>query len=104
MELKITDTEGTVLYEDAKRCSAYDECQFNISFACPADNVIHIYSRSIDMFGRATEWAVTTFNLDTSISPIVAPNTDTFYYDLTGRKVMNPTRGIYIRNGHKVVF
>lgn len=26
------------------------------------------------------------------------------YYDLTGRKVMNPEKGIYIRNGKKVLF
>ena len=103
MELRITDTEGTELYAGKMQCSAYGECQFNASFACPANNIIHIYSRSIDMFGRATEWAVTTFNLDTSISPIVAPNTDTPYYDLQGRPVANPTRGIYIKNGRKVV-
>ena len=103
MELRITDTEGTELYAGEMQCSAYGECQFNASFACPANNIIHIYSRSIDMFGRATEWAVTTFNLDTSISPIVAPNTDTPYYDLQGRPVANPTRGIYIKNGRKVV-
>lgn len=103
MELRITDTEGTELYAGKMQCSAYGECQFNASFACPANNIIHIYSRSIDMFGRATEWAVTTFNLDTSISPIVAPNTDTSCYDLQGRPVANPTRGIYIKNGRKVV-
>ena len=103
MELRITDTEGTELYAGEMQCSAYGECQFNASFTCPANNIIHIYSRSIDMFGRATAWAVTTFNLDTSISPIVAPNTDTPYYDLQGRPVANPTRGIYIKNGRKVV-
>ena len=103
MELRITDTEGTELYAGEMQCSAYGECQFNVSFACPADNIIHIYSRSIDMFGRATEWAVTTINLDTSIDPIVTPNTDAPYYDLQGRPVANPTRGIYIRNGRKVV-
>ena len=54
------------------------------------------------MFGRATEWAVTTINLDTSISPTVAPSTDTPYYDLQGRPVANPTRGIYIKDGKKV--
>jgi hypothetical protein len=26
------------------------------------------------------------------------------YYDLFGRRVDHPRRGIYIRNGHKVVF
>ena len=103
MELRITDTEGTELYTGEMQCSAYGECQFNASFASPANNIIHIYSRSIDMFGRATEWAVTTFNLDTSIDPIVAPNTDAPYYDLQGRPVAHPTRGIYIKNGRKVV-
>ena len=103
MELRITDSEGTELYTGEMQCSAYGECQFNVSFACPANKIIHIYSRSIDMFGRATEWAITTINLDTSISPIVAPNTDAPYYDLQGRPVANPTRGIYIRNGRKVV-
>jgi hypothetical protein len=103
MELRITDIEGTELYAGEMQCSAYGECQFNVSFACPADNIIHIYSRSIDMFGRATEWAVTTINLDTSIDPIVTPNTDAPYYDLQGRPVAHPTRGIYIKNGRKVV-
>ena len=102
MELRITDSEGTELYAGEMQCSAYGECQFNVSFACPANKIIHIYSRSIDMFGRATEWAITTINLDTSISPIVAPSTDTPYYDLQGRPVANPTRGIYIKDGKKV--
>ncbi len=103
MELRITDSEGTELYTGEMQCSAYGECQFNVSFACPTNKIIHIYSRSIDMFGRATEWAVTTFNLDTSISPTVAPSTDAPYYDLQGRPVAHPTRGIYIRDGRKVV-
>ena len=102
MELRITDSEGTELYTGEMQCSAYGECQFNVSFACPANKIIHIYTRSIDMFGRATEWAVTTINLDTSISPTVAPNTDAPYYDLQGRPVANPTRGIYIKDGKKV--
>ena len=102
MELRITDSEGTELYAGEMQCSAYGECQFNVSFACPTNNIIHIYSRSIDMFGRATEWAITTINLDTSISPTVAPNTDAPYYDLQGRPVAHPTRGIYIKDGKKV--
>ena len=103
MELRITDSEGTELYTGEMQCNAYGECQFNVSFACPTNNIIHIYSRSIDMFGRATEWAVTTINLDTSISPTVASNTDVPYYDLQGRPIAHPTRGIYIRNGKKVI-
>ena len=28
---------------------------------------------------------------------------DGYYYDLQGRRVQNPTRGIYIHNGKKIV-
>lgn len=209
MELRITDTEGTELYSGEMQCSAYGECQFNVSLTCPSSNIIHIYSRSIDMFGRATAWSkesinlkgyeyegdyVTDANVDlnntadadgltatigtdsiritgyyssncggglycvaiargndielifhdgatancfdyhhvdfmiprfsdeikridviepyplevtindvSSVTDIDNPEADAPYYDLLGRPVANPTRGIYIRNGHKVV-
>ena len=64
VELKITDSEGTVLYEDSQRCSAYEECQFNVSFTRPANGIVLIYSRSIDQFDRASEWSVETVYLD----------------------------------------
>ena len=28
---------------------------------------------------------------------------DNVYYDLSGRRVMNPTKGLYIVNGRKVI-
>lgn len=37
-------------------------------------------------------------SVDAVLKETIAP-----YYDLMGRSVANPTRGIYIRNGHKVV-
>jgi hypothetical protein len=38
----------------------------------------------------------------TSIRDITyMPHSDNFIYDLSGRRVNNPARGIYIRNGHK---
>ena len=37
-------------------------------------------------------------SVDTVLKETIVP-----YYDLMGRPVANPTRGIYIRNGHKVV-
>ena len=38
-----------------------------------------------------------------SISPITGDATFTPYYDLQGRPVTNPTRGIYIKDGRKVI-
>ena len=102
IELKITDTEDKVLYTDAQQCSAYDECEFAVSFARPKNNIIYVYSRSIDQFDRASEWTMSTVNLDTAIETILIPDHEA-YYDLQGRKVAHPTRGIYIRNGRKVI-
>ena len=40
---------------------------------------------------------------ETSLTIVEQKNEDVPYYDLQGRKVANPTRGIYIKDGHKVV-
>ena len=102
VEVKITSTEGTVLYTDSKQCSAYDECEFTATFSRPQNGTVHVYSRSIDQYGRSSEWTVETLYLNMSIDTLVLP-ADNTYYDLTGRKVDCPTRGIYIRNGRKVI-
>lgn len=41
--------------------------------------------------------------IDTSVDHISTPAVDAPYYDLQGRKVAHPTRGLYIRSGGKVV-
>lgn len=35
--------------------------------------------------------------------PEVSKTTDGYYYDLTGRRVVHPVRGVYISNGRKIV-
>ena len=42
------------------------------------------------------------FSGTTAIDPVVTEVNDNIYYDLSGRRVENPTRGIYILNGNKV--
>ncbi|MBE6292015.1 MAG: hypothetical protein E7091_06345 [Bacteroidales bacterium] len=104
VEVAVTDCHANTLYTASQECRAHGQCDFVIELPhYPDGGYVYLHSRSIDMFGRATEWAVTTINLDTSIDPIVAPNTDAPYYDLQGRPVAHPTRGIYIKNGRKVV-
>ena len=41
--------------------------------------------------------------VDTSVSPIENDEEESAYYDIQGRKVAHPTRGIYIKDGRKVV-
>ena len=40
---------------------------------------------------------------NTAVHSITAPNIPTVVYDLSGRRVTNPTRGIYVKDGRKVV-
>ena len=71
----------------------------------------HIYMVGIQTNGTQTLYLNSVFLSDDGTSPatgIQSINTmpavkNTDYYDLTGRKVQNPTRGIYIQNGKKIL-
>ena len=102
IELKITDSSEAVLYEESMTCTANSACVFNATLPYwPNDDIIYLHSRSIDMFGRATEWTTQTVTL-TRIEHAKVPDCDA-YYDLMGRKIANPVHGIYIKNGKKVI-
>ena len=59
MELKVTDNQETVLFEDAQECNAEEGCVFEVALsAYPEDGVVYLHSRSTDMFNRSTEWMV----------------------------------------------
>lgn len=38
---------------------------------------------------------------NTAVHSITAPNIPTVIYDLSGRRIANPTKGIYIKEGKK---
>ena len=38
---------------------------------------------------------------NTAVYSIATPNIPTFIYDMSGRQIDNPTRGIYIKEGKK---
>lgn len=66
--------------------------------------------RMISNIERIMIWDTITQNMQevkmqnhTSIDNIEKSATDVPYYDLTGRKVARPTRGIYIKDGRKVI-
>ena len=102
MELKVTDSQETVLFEDAQECNAEEGCVFEVVLStCPEDGVVYLHSRSTDMFNRSTEWSTRTASL-TVIEHVEVLDQNAPYYDLQGRPVANPTRGIYIRNGKKI--
>ena len=104
VEVVVTDCHADTLYTASQECRAHGQCDFVIELPYyPDGGYVYLHSRSIDMFGRATEWAVLKVQVDTTIDELLQPGTPNVYYDLQGRPVANPTRGIYIRNGRKVV-
>lgn len=83
------------------------QCQTNEGNERP-DNFVHINALKV-AFGAGTCTLRNAYLVPSaaqSIRPIVTGRTeqDTPYYNLMGQPVKNPTKGIYIRNGKKVIF
>ena len=103
VEVVMTDSKGDTLYTDKQQCNAYDKCYFEVKLTTlPEDGIVCVYSRSIDQYGNASNWTMKKIHL-MNIDSIAAPENHSPYYDLQGREVARPTRGIYIKDGRKVV-
>ena len=95
-ELKATvDSDDAMLYNlSAPAFDADPDSEITVSFGslkC-ADGLDH----SSDIFVR--------YKASTSgVEAVEGADSDAVYYDLTGRRVQKPAKGIYIRNGKKVV-
>lgn len=103
VEVVMTDSKGDTLYTDKQQCNAYDGCYFEVTLTTlPEDGIVCVYSRSIDQYGNASDWTMKKIHL-MNIDSVAAPENHSPYYDLMGREVAHPTRGIYIKDGRKVV-
>ena len=103
VEVVMTDSKGDTLYTDKQQCNAYDKCYFEVKLTTlPEDGIVCVYSRSIDQYGNASDWTMKKIHL-MNIDSIAVPENHSPYYDLQGREVAYPTRGIYIKDGRKVV-
>ena len=103
IELVMTDSKGDTFYTDKQQCNAYDKCYFEVKLTTlPEDGIVCVYSRSIDQYGNASDWTMKKIHL-MNIDSIAAPENHSPYYDMQGREVAHPTRGIYIKDGRKVV-
>lgn len=61
------------------------------------DNILALYTSASGIYLLDVD------AVETSITPVMNDKGGTPYYDLMGRPVANPTRGIYIKDGRKVV-
>lgn len=78
---------------------------WNAFFTIGGTHVVSCLSMSGNILAISTTSGIYLLDVDAvdnSVVPVVNDKGDTPYYDLLGRPVANPTRGIYIKDGKKV--
>ena len=107
IEVQVTNDDGIAYYGGKWKCKADGQCDLVIELTKTSDrNYVYLLSRSTGLHGATSDWARTKVELtrgDAGITTPVSGNSTTPYYDLMGREVTHPTRGIYIKDGRKVM-
>ena len=86
-------------------------CSWNVDLSSLATGDYNITASGLFAVGVGTDNAITAYTAEDqtlgTTTGIAAPTSDTgklVIYDLGGRRVENPTKGVYILNGKKILF
>ena len=91
------------MYEDALSGGTFKN-NANKAYLVLGEKNLGIYDEEVDTEDPGMQLSNSyyfDFGGTTAIDPVVTECKDNIYYDLSGRRVENPTRGIYIVNGKK---
>ena len=98
--------DGVVgMYEDALSGGTFKN-NANKAYLVLGEKNLGIYDEEVDTEDPGMQLSNSyyfDFSGTTAIEPIINEVEDNIYYDLSGRRVENPTRGIYILNGKKIL-
>ena len=98
--------DGVVgMYEDALSGGTFKN-NANNAYLVLGEKNLGIYDEEVDTEDPGMQLSNSyyfDFGGTTAIDPIVTECEENVYYDLSGRRVENPTQGIYIVNGKKVL-
>ena len=98
--------DGVVgMYEDALSGGTFKN-NANKAYLVLGEKNLGIYDEEVDTEDPGMQLSnkyYFDFGGTTAIDPVVTEVNDNIYYDLSGRRVENPTRGIYILNGKKIL-
>ena len=98
--------DGVVgMYEDALSGGTFKN-NANKAYLVLGEKNLGIYDEEVDTEDPGMQLSNSyyfDFSGTTAIDPVVTEVNDNIYYDLSGRRVENPTRGIYILNGKKIL-
>ena len=74
-----------------------------------ANATLHVPSGSVETYSVAEPWSgfkeIVAIRGGTNIDRVLDSKSceNCFYYNLSGQRVDNPTKGLYIKNGRKIV-
>jgi hypothetical protein len=98
--------DGVVgMYEDALSGGTFKN-NANKAYLVLGEKNLGIYDEEVDTEDPGMQLSnryYFDFGGTTAIDPVITEVNDNIYYDLSGRRVENPTRGIYILNGKKIL-
>ena len=98
--------DGVVgMYEDALSGGTFKN-NANKAYLVLGDKNLGIYDEEVDTEDPGIQLSNSyyfDFSGTTAVEEVVTENEEKIYYDLSGRRIQNPTRGIYIVNGKKVL-
>ncbi|MBR5892788.1 MAG: leucine-rich repeat domain-containing protein [Bacteroidaceae bacterium] len=98
--------DGVVgMYEDALSGGTFKN-NANKAYLVLGEKNLGIYDEEVDTEDPGMQLSNSyyfDFSGTTAVEEVVTENEEKIYYDLSGRRIQNPTRGIYILNGRKVL-
>ena len=117
--LYVDDDEPYLLYKDEYEALPFDEVDeipylyTDNKYIYPKSNGLYIFQNGFDRMGIKSIYyggndrreSIITYKAPNSvgIKSVKGQEADGKYFDLSGRPVVNPTKGIYIVNGRKVI-
>lgn len=99
-----TEPGDIILYQGSNLCLYYDTNTWNFTRIGKIEGKTQAELKQILKAGQGNITVTLSLNNATGISNIRSTSSDeAAYYTLSGQRVMNPTKGIYIKNGKKVI-
>ena len=106
IQFTVTNENGDAIYQEVVECNPNETIHLSqILHGVKEDDTLTLSAEYVSSLYGASPWHIMgKMKLGKSGMTLLKSNKQTSpYYDLQGRPVANPTRGIYIKEGRKVV-
>ena len=116
--LSIPSTVNTISINAFKNCKGITDVycyaenvpdtHFDAFDATPTEkSILHVPANSVETYRTSWPWSdfkeIVSIDVDAIMGVKLSDDRNGEYYDLTGRRILHPQKGLYIRTGKKVV-